>query len=285
MALCISCSEYCSKYLVQRVVAYRKYREQSGRYWTVKGLERVHWRPLYDQVRVNVKLTEYRHYRTRVFQRTLSAVRTNFCHSVSLAEELVPLPVLKDFYVRHDAYARLALEFPDTTLYRDALPWATVRAYRQTFAGEPMPSTVALCMKSMLNRARQVALQGYVSLPRACASATLVCAYASLQCENFFRRQCWYRSSVTEANRSFRDVYPAVDFEFWVMYGSWSLCPHCGLLHYNDRHFSHQVYDNKATSSTPAESAGMRHLIPDDPIEHSDENVGVTSRWRYLSGM
>ena len=42
------------KYLVettaQRVAAYRRYREQSGAYWTVKGLERVHWRPLYDQV-------------------------------------------------------------------------------------------------------------------------------------------------------------------------------------------------------------------------------------------
>ena len=42
------------KYLVettaQRVAAYRRYREQSGVYWTVKGLERVHWRPLYDQV-------------------------------------------------------------------------------------------------------------------------------------------------------------------------------------------------------------------------------------------
>jgi len=56
-------------------------------------------------------------------------------------------------------------------------------------------------------------------------------------------------------------------------------------MHYNDRYFSHQVYDDKATSSTPAESVGMRHLIPDDPIEHSDGNVGVTSRWWYLSGM
>ena len=42
------------KYLVettaQRVAAYRRYREQSGVYWTVKGLERVHWRPLYELV-------------------------------------------------------------------------------------------------------------------------------------------------------------------------------------------------------------------------------------------
>ena len=97
---------------------------------------------------------------------------------------------MRDFYLRHDAYARLALEFPDATVHRDALPWATVRAYRETFAGEPMPSTVAVCMKSALSRARQVAAQGYVSVPRACASATLVCAYASLQCENLFRQQC-----------------------------------------------------------------------------------------------
>ena len=29
----------------------------------------------------------------------------------------------------------------------------------------------------------------------------------------------------------------------------------------------------------------MRQHIPDDPVEHSDGNVGVTSRWWYLSGM
>ena len=29
----------------------------------------------------------------------------------------------------------------------------------------------------------------------------------------------------------------------------------------------------------------MRQLIPDDPVKHSDGNVGVTSRWWYLSGM
>ena len=61
--------------------------------------------------------------------------------------------------MRHDAYARLALEYPDATVHRDALPWATVRAYRETFVGEPMPSTIAVCMKSALNRARQVAVQ------------------------------------------------------------------------------------------------------------------------------
>ena len=174
----------------------------------------MHWRPLYDQVQVDIKLTERVNYRTKVFQRTLSDVRTRFCAQVSLAEELLPLSVLKDFYVRHDAYARLALEYPDATVHRDALPWATVRAYRETFAGEAMPSTLALCMRSALDRARRVAGQGYVSLPRACASATLVCAYVSLQCENLFKRQCWYRSFLSEAMTIFRDVYPTVDFQF-----------------------------------------------------------------------
>ena len=45
------------------------------------------------------------------------------------------------------------------------------------------------------------------------------------------------------------------------------------------------MHDDKATSSNPAERVGMRHLIPDDPMEHSDGNVGVTSRWWYLPGM
>ena len=42
--------KYLVETTVQRVAAYRRYREQSGVYWTVKGLERVHWRPLYGQV-------------------------------------------------------------------------------------------------------------------------------------------------------------------------------------------------------------------------------------------
>ena len=131
--------KYLVETTVQRVAAHRKYREQSGAYWSVKGLERVHWRPLYDQVQVDIKLIECKRYRLKVFQRTLSDVRTRFCAQVSLAEELLPLKVLKEFYLRHDAYARLALEYPDATVHRDALPWATVRAYRETFAGEAMP--------------------------------------------------------------------------------------------------------------------------------------------------
>ena len=107
---------------------------------------------------------------------------------------------------------------------------------------------VANGQRVMTSKASMKCHRRFVSMPRACASATLVCAYASLQCENLFRRQCWYRSSVPEANRSFRDVYPTVDFQFWVMYGSWSRCPYCGVMHYNDRYFSHQVYDDKATS-------------------------------------
>ena len=152
---------YLVETTVQRLAAYRKYREQSGPYWTVKGLERVHWRPLYDQVQVDIRLRrENRRYQSKVFERTLTAVRTRFCGQVSLAEELLPLSVLKDFYVRHDAYARLALEYPDATVHRDALPWATVRAYRETFAGEAMPSTLALCMRSALDRARRVWVRG-----------------------------------------------------------------------------------------------------------------------------
>ena len=89
--------KYLVQTTVQRVVAYRKYREQSGVYWTVKGLERVHWRALYDQVQVDIKLTETHNYRTKVFQRTLSDVRTRFCAQVSLAEELLPLNVVRDF--------------------------------------------------------------------------------------------------------------------------------------------------------------------------------------------
>ena len=96
--------KYLVQTTVQRVAAYRKYREQSGAYWTVKALEPVHWRPLYDQVQGDIKLTSKVHYRTKVFQRTLTDVRTRFCAQVSIAEELLPLNILKDFYLPHDAY-------------------------------------------------------------------------------------------------------------------------------------------------------------------------------------
>ena len=48
------------------------------------------------------------------------------------------------------------------------------------------------------------------------------------------------------ARETGRDADPTVDFQFWVIYGCWSRCPHCGVMHYNDRYFSHHVYDNKA---------------------------------------
>ena len=69
------------------------------------------------------------------------------------------------------------------------------------------------------------------------------------------------------------------------MYGSWSSCPHCRSLFFNDQYFKESVYQLRATASTPDLLSAMRRQLPYDPIEHSYGNVGDSSRWWYLPGM
>ena len=97
------------KYLVrctseQRLVAYRTYREQRGKYWTAEHLARVHWEYLYSLVSLDktLGLTKNRHLvpnrRDQAFE-TLQSVRVTMCDHLKLAEELVPLDNLLDFFL------------------------------------------------------------------------------------------------------------------------------------------------------------------------------------------
>ena len=92
-------------------------------------------------------------------------------------------------------------------------------------------------------------------------------------------------SRLTPIQQEYPDAYPKVDFRFWVMYGSWSSCPYCRSLHFNDQYFKESVYELRSTSTTPDFLSAQRRQLPYDPTEHTYGNVGDSSRWWYLPGM
>ena len=251
-----------SRYLVeatcQRVAAYRCYREQLGTYWTMRRLERMQWEYLYGAVTIDTKYGgKNRHIRpTRL--RALLAVRTSLCASMKLAEELIPLKVFDEFFVKHEEYARLPSKYPEARILKDTLPLSLIDAYRHTFAVDEVLPDVANKMFSPKEyrcswRAFQVAeVAGYIAFPRACGDAALVAAYAMQKCGELFSHQCMLGSRLTPVQREYCNAYPKVDFRFWVMYGSWSMCPHCRSFFFNDQYFKESVYQLRTTASTPS---------------------------------
>ena len=45
--------------------------------------------------------------------------------------------------------------------------------------------------------------------------------------------------------------YATIDWQCWVRHGSWSQCPHCGSLMYNDQYFQDYIYQTRATTGKP----------------------------------
>ena len=135
-------------------------------------------------------------------------------------------------------------------------------------------------------RAAQVAQDsGYIAVPLAWGDAALVAAYAMHKCRELYQHQCMHGSRLSLIQREYPNAYPQVDFRFWVMYGSWSTCPYCRSVFFNDHYFKESVYQLRTTSSTPDLLSAMRRQLPYDPTEHSHGNVGDSSRWWYLPGM
>ena len=107
---------------------------------------------------------------------------------------------------------------------------------------------------------------GYIAVPRACGDAALVAAYAMHECRELYQYQCMNGSRLSLTQREYCNMYPKVDFRFWVMYGSWSSCPHCRSLFFDDQYFKESVYQLRATVSTPDLLSAMRRQLPYDPI-------------------
>ena len=54
--------------------------------------------------------------------------------------------------------------------------------------------------------------------------------------------------------------YATIDWQCWVRYGSWSQCPHCGSLMYNDQYFQDYIYQTRATTGKPHAKVRLRYL-------------------------
>ena len=106
------------------------------------------------------------------------------------------------------------------------------------------------------------------------------------KCLSVFEQITWYASRTTALQRSTDWKYPSIDFNFWVMYGSWSFCDDCGSYWFNDDYFRHRVYQDQDCGETPDALAAFRREVPTDPLDHDAAGVvGYSSRWWYRSGM
>ena len=284
-----------SRYLVEasleRVVAYRCYREQLGKYWSMRRLERLQWEYLYSKVSIDSKYGGKSRHLWQRRQRALLEVRVDLCASMHVAEELIPLDVLDHFYRKHEEYARLPHKYPQAVILKDTLPIHLIKAYRSTFGPDEVLPDVGFQLTrpeayGISTRATQVAeASGYIAFPRACGDAALVAAYAMQKCSQLYQQQCFFGSKLSSVQRDYPNAYPKVDFRFWVMYGSWSICPHCRSLFFNDQYFKESVYQLRVTSTSPDLLSPLRRQLPYDPSEHSYGNVADSSRWWYLFGM
>ena len=89
---------------------------------------------------------------------------------------------------------------------------------------------------------------GIVVWPLDTHLAALTVAYSKIKCASLFAALCWHGSILTEGQISAEPKYAAIDWQCWVRYGSWSQCPHCGNLIYNDQYFQEYIYQTRATT-------------------------------------
>ena len=90
-------TEYLVEATVERLAAYRLYREQKSGYWTASKLEREHWEYLYSRVSLESSLFNKYGSPTRIMQERFESVRIGLCAG-SVAEDAVPLHILDHFY-------------------------------------------------------------------------------------------------------------------------------------------------------------------------------------------
>ena len=282
---------YLVKTTTQRVIAYRHYREQRSDYWTTEKMEIYHWEYLYTLVSLDVSLKRAWNQRLQTaVLRAITDLRIKFCEHLEVSEEFVPIDALSKFFFIHQAHARLHLEYPDATVHIDEVSRSTIETYRRTFEGEDLPGSAFECIgkdhSAAIMRSRLVATEHHkIIVPLAAAQANIIAAFATHKCQEIYASLTWIGSLLNLDQRAFRKKIPRLDFHFWVMYGSWSSCPDCGSLVFNDSYFKEQVYKNTATSSTSDLLAPYRRIVPTDPVEHQQGSVGVSSRWWYLNGM
>ena len=90
--------EYLVRTTTERVVAYRYYREQRGKYWTAERLRRLHWEWLYEQVSLDVRIVRPRGSQTLRQDKRIIVIRDALCLRLRVSEELVPIHSVSVFY-------------------------------------------------------------------------------------------------------------------------------------------------------------------------------------------
>ena len=75
----------------------------------------------------------------------LQDIRRRFCESIDVAEELVPLGVLRGFFEKHAQHARLPVLNPGTSLFTDSLPLQVVDASCRVLRGRTLPALASRC--------------------------------------------------------------------------------------------------------------------------------------------
>ena len=266
-----------------RVCAYRRFREQTGANWSRLQLEDCHWKTLYAECSQESSLAA----KNRQGENERMQTRTSMCHKLGIDEEVIPMEILTDFFGTHERWAKLPFEYPSADVVPETCASKVVDMYRETFKQEALPATTTEAMQkeAVYQRTRKVASKGVVVLPKRSAENCCVAAYATLKCEELFAKQVWTRSQLQEVQRRLPRQYPATDFHFWVMYGSWSQCENCASFYFNDKFFSNCVHDLKSTKATPEMMATSRRYTPGDPAIHGEDNLSSSSHWWYLPGM
>ena len=184
-------SNVLARFLVRttrdRVLAYRRYREQRGEYWSIERLELRSWEYLYGRVSLDGNIVRPAGgVNNAGAQRRILALRADLCKELDLAEELVPVSNIQAFYRHHEAFVKLALKYPAATVSKISMDRKLVDAYSAALPAELPKSAYGLDLHAMVAESH-----GIIVWPLASARACAVAAYAMARCKELYSKQCF----------------------------------------------------------------------------------------------
>ena len=160
------------EYLVRtdrfRLLAYRRFCEQHGDYWTLEHLELRYWEYLYELRLETADLCKQREMDRgsgRFHPTKLARMHSVFCAHANIAEELVPLRVFESFYTKHGPQAALPHQYPGSVLVKGSLAIEVVEAYSAPLRGRTLAGQASRCISQYGSAVgRQVFLLFYLTI-------------------------------------------------------------------------------------------------------------------------
>ena len=218
----------------------------------------MHWEVLYGEVslerHLGLKSERISRSRRARYELDVRLVRATLCTQLEIPEEAMLTERISVFYQEHEPFALLPLQYPAARVLKDTMASDVVDSFRKTFgevSDEMHTAHDALKAASgrVYDRTKRVAEQEHLVVwPKATAEACCVAAFAVLKCKQLFQQHCWTGSMLQPVQQTFGDKYPPKDCHFWAMYGCWSVCQHCGSVHFNDAYFKEAVYKDLGVS-------------------------------------